>query len=65
MRDGRSVPAWSAFRGLRRFWFPFDTPGARAGACACPGRVPQTGCLLTIKDSRLVHRFDLWVPGFC
>ena len=20
---------WSAFRGLRRFWFPFDTPGAR------------------------------------
>ena len=32
MRDGRAAPAWSAFRRLRRFWFPFDTPGARAQA---------------------------------
>jgi hypothetical protein len=32
MRDGRSAPGWSASRGLRRFWFPFDTPGARAQA---------------------------------
>ena len=32
MRDGRDAPAWSASRGLRRFWFPFDTPGARAQA---------------------------------
>lgn len=32
MRDGEDAPAWSASRGLRRFWFPFDTPGARAQA---------------------------------
>ncbi len=32
MRDGRDAPQWSASRGLRRFWFPFDTPGARAQA---------------------------------
>jgi hypothetical protein len=31
-RDGKDSPAWSASRGLRRFWFPFDTPGARAQA---------------------------------
>jgi hypothetical protein len=32
MRDGEVAPRWSASRGLRRFWFPFDTPGARAQA---------------------------------
>jgi hypothetical protein len=32
MRDGKDAPAWSASHGLRRFWFPFDTPGARAQA---------------------------------
>ncbi|HEX6527325.1 MAG TPA: hypothetical protein VF070_46040 [Streptosporangiaceae bacterium] len=32
MRDGMDAPEWSASRGLRRFWFPFDTPGARAQA---------------------------------
>ncbi len=32
MRDGMDAPRWSASRGLRRFWFPFDTPGARAQA---------------------------------
>ena len=32
MRDGKDAPRWSASRGLRRFWFPFDTPGARAQA---------------------------------
>jgi len=32
MRDGRGAPAWSASRGLLRFWFPFNTPGARAQA---------------------------------
>jgi hypothetical protein len=32
MRDGEAAPVWSASRGLRRFWFPFDTPGARAQA---------------------------------
>jgi hypothetical protein len=31
-RDGSDAPAWAASRGLRRFWFPFDTPGARAQA---------------------------------
>jgi hypothetical protein len=28
----RAAPGWSATRELRRFWFPFDTPGARAQA---------------------------------
>jgi hypothetical protein len=32
MRDGMDAPEWSASGGLRRFWFPFDTPGARAQA---------------------------------
>jgi hypothetical protein len=32
MRDGQTSPGWSASRGLRRFWFPFNTPGARAQA---------------------------------
>jgi hypothetical protein len=32
MRDGHVGPQWSASRGLRRFWFPFDAPGARAQA---------------------------------
>lgn len=32
MRDGKETPGWSASRGLRRFWFPFDAPGARAQA---------------------------------
>ena len=32
MRDDKDAPEWSPSRGLRRFWFPFDTPGARAQA---------------------------------
>jgi hypothetical protein len=32
MRDGKDAPTWAASRGLRRFWFPFDTPGSRAQA---------------------------------
>lgn len=32
MRDGTDAPQWAASRGLRRFWFPFDAPGARAQA---------------------------------
>jgi hypothetical protein len=32
MRDGKEAPGWSVSRGLRRFWFPFDAPGARAQA---------------------------------
>jgi hypothetical protein len=32
MRDGQDEPGWAVPRGLRRFWFPFDTPGARAQA---------------------------------
>jgi hypothetical protein len=41
MRDGQDAPPWSASRGLKRFWFPFDTPGPRAGARSCPGSLPQ------------------------
>lgn len=32
MRDDKAAPPWSASRGLKRFWFPFNTPGARAQA---------------------------------
>ncbi len=32
IRDERNAPDWSASRGLRRFWFPFDAPGTRAQA---------------------------------
>ncbi len=32
MRAGKDAPGWAATRGLRRFWFPFDTPGSRAQA---------------------------------
>jgi hypothetical protein len=31
-RDGKSAPAWADSRRLRCFWFPFDTPAARADA---------------------------------
>jgi hypothetical protein len=31
-RDGRGVAAWAADRRLSTFWFPFDTPAARADA---------------------------------
>jgi hypothetical protein len=31
-RDGRGAPDWSEPRRLRRFWFPFNTPAARADA---------------------------------
>jgi hypothetical protein len=46
MRDGRDAPLWSASRGLRRFWFPFDSGSrstrlARAGTRACPGCLAQ------------------------
>jgi hypothetical protein len=55
MRDGHAAPGWSSSRGLRRFWFPFDTPGARAGAGARSGRVPQAGCLRRgLRDRRRV-----------
>lgn len=32
MEEDRPAPAWSQHRFLRRFWFPFDTPFARAEA---------------------------------
>jgi hypothetical protein len=55
MRDDRAAPSWSATRGLRRFWFPFDTPGAGAGARTCPSRVPQEGRVRRrLRDRRRV-----------
>ena len=30
--DHQDAPGWTTGRVLRRFWFPFDTPGARAQA---------------------------------
>lgn len=31
-RDGKGVAAWARQRRLATFWFPFDTPAARADA---------------------------------
>jgi hypothetical protein len=31
-RDGWGAPAWAEPRSLRRLWFPFNTPAARADA---------------------------------
>jgi hypothetical protein len=31
-RDSRAAPGWCQTRALRRFWFPFNTPAARADA---------------------------------
>jgi len=31
-RDGRAGPDWAERRQLRTFWFPFNTPAARADA---------------------------------
>ena len=31
-RDGRGAPSWAEGRALRQFWFPFNTPAARADA---------------------------------
>lgn len=30
--DHQDAPGWTTGRVLRQFWFPFDTPGARAQA---------------------------------
>ena len=31
-REGRAAPLWAESRALPRFWFPFDSPAARADA---------------------------------
>jgi hypothetical protein len=31
-RDNQAAPRWSERRTLRRFWFPFNSPAARADA---------------------------------
>lgn len=31
-RDGRAAPGWAAHRRLEVFWFPFNSPAARADA---------------------------------
>jgi len=48
MRDGHAAPGWAAARGLRRFWFPFDTPGARAQALVhAPAAFRRRGVFVT------------------
>jgi hypothetical protein len=32
LRDDRRAPGWAEQRALRQFWFPFNTPAARADA---------------------------------
>jgi hypothetical protein len=55
MRDGQDASPWSASRGLRRFWFPFDTPGARAQASFMP-RLPSAGAACSLPITRSTQR---------
>jgi len=53
MRDGKDAPGWSASRGLRRFWFPFDTPGARAQALVhAPAAFRRRGVFVADYEDR-------------
>ncbi len=65
MRDGQDAPLWSASRGLKRFWFPFDTPGAHRPWSMLR---PPSGCvaysLPTTRSTRR-SRGPLRVRGCC
>ena len=57
MRDGKAAPGWSASRGLRRFWFPFDTPGARAQALVhAPAAFRGQGTCQRAKETEMAEQ---------
>jgi hypothetical protein len=49
--DGRGAPAWVGFRPLRRFWFPFNTPAARADAIVhAPAAFRSRGIFVSAQE---------------
>lgn len=50
-RDGRGAPSWSEPRRLRRFWFPFNTPAARADAIVhAPAAFRRRGVFVSAQE---------------
>ncbi len=53
-RDRQDAPGWSASRGLRRFWFPFDALGARAQALVhAPAAFRRRGVVAAMAQNLL------------
>jgi hypothetical protein len=65
MRDGKAAPRWSASGGLRRFWFPFDAPGARAQALVHARAVPL-GMLMpcSSRTASYLRKHRPWAPNW-
>ena len=54
-RDGRSGPAWSETRTLRRFWFPFNTRSARVDAVVnAPAAFRRRGVFVAARELEVV-----------
>jgi hypothetical protein len=54
-RDGHGAPAWSERRRLRRFWFPVNTPAARADAVVhAPAAFRRRGVLVSAHELEVV-----------
>ena len=50
-RDGRGAPSWTEPRRLRRFWFPFNTPAARADAIVhAPAAFRRRGVFVSARE---------------
>jgi hypothetical protein len=50
-RDHRGAPAWAQSRALRRIWFPFNTPAARADALVhAPAAFRRRGVFLAAQE---------------
>jgi hypothetical protein len=50
-RDGRGAPAWAESRVLRRLWFPFNTPAARADAVVhAPAAFRRRGVFVAAQE---------------
>ena len=50
-RDGRGAPTWSEPRQLRQFWFPFNTPAARADAIVhAPAAFRRRGVFVSAQE---------------
>jgi hypothetical protein len=50
-RDGHAAPSWAESRSLRRFWFPFNTPAARADAVVhAPAAFRRRGVYVAARE---------------
>jgi len=50
-RDGRRGPSWAERRFLRQFWFPFNTPAARADAVVrAPAAFRRRGIFVAAQE---------------